>query len=227
MPLETVERLARALAPHGLIYRGGFHPRPADGVPTRPDGAGVATVVMIGNAGPALWAAFAASPEHRAGARHALDAWTRRIVGDIAPAFGAAACHPFDGPPHLPFQRWALRADTVWVSPLQILIHPEYGLWHAYRAALLFAARVALPGIDRRERPCDGCAAQPCLTACPVAAFTPAGYAAERCRQHVQSAPGRPCLATGCLARQACPVGRPYRYAPAQAEWHMRGFLGG
>jgi hypothetical protein len=28
-----------------------------------------------------------------------------------------------------------------------------------------------------------------------------------------------------CLARHACPVGRDYRYAPAQARFHMQSFL--
>jgi hypothetical protein len=29
----------------------------------------------------------------------------------------------------------------------------------------------------------------------------------------------------GCLARHACPIGRGYRYAPAQARFHMLSFL--
>jgi hypothetical protein len=221
-----LERLTRGLAPHGLLCRGGFHPQPGDDVPTRADGARVATVVMIGNAGPALWPAFTGSPEYRTRQAHALDAWTRRVVDGIAPEVGAEACYPFGGPPHLPFQRWAMRADTVWVSPLQILIHPEFGLWHAYRAALLFVERLALPERAAGARPCDACTDRPCLAACPVDAFTATAYDYARCRDHVRSDAGRACLTTGCLARQACPIGRTARHAPAQAEWHMRGFIG-
>ena len=226
MSPEPIERLGQALAPHGLICRVGFHPQADDDVPALADGTRAATLVMIGNAGPALWPAFTASPEYRARQAHALDAWTRRVVDGIAAACGAVACYPFGGPPHLPFQRWAMRADTVWVSPLQILIHPEHGLWHAYRAALLFRDRLALPARAPRTRPCDTCAGRPCLTRCPVAAFTAASYDYARCREHVGGAAGRACLMTGCLARQVCPVGAAARYTPAQAEWHMRGFTG-
>jgi hypothetical protein len=33
------------------------------------------------------------------------------------------------------------------------------------------------------------------------------------------------CMAIGCLARHACPIGHDYRYTPAQANFHMRAFL--
>ena len=42
-----------AVAATGLTCRGGFHPRPDDGVPGTP-----ATLVMVGTAGPAMWEAF-------------------------------------------------------------------------------------------------------------------------------------------------------------------------
>ena len=66
----------------------------------------------------------------------------RRVAAAIDPlarSVGAMALYPFDGPPYRPFQRWAMRAEPVAPSPLGLFIHPEYGLWHAYRAALVFA----------------------------------------------------------------------------------------
>ena len=45
--------LAAALAEHGLILRGGFHPGSEE-----TELAGVGTVVLVGNAGPAMWRAF-------------------------------------------------------------------------------------------------------------------------------------------------------------------------
>ena len=63
----------------------------------------------------------------------------------LAPGFGATALFPFGGPPWLPFQRWAMKADCVTASPLGILIHPDFGLWHAYRGALAFAEQLDLP----------------------------------------------------------------------------------
>ena len=125
------------IAPFGLIVRGGFHPDTSDGVPGNPG-----TLVLIGNAGPAMWEVFA--KEHRGGP-DPLDAWTRTVLGGVAAKLGATALFPFDGPPYLPFQRWAMRAEAVFPSPIGPLIHPEYGLWHAYRGALAFAEALDLP----------------------------------------------------------------------------------
>lgn len=216
-----------ACAAAGLLARGGFHPAAGDGAPT-----GTATVILVGNAGPAMWRAFseAMPPAERAGARHPLDDWTRRVVGAIAGALGATAVFPFDGPPYPPFQRWALKTGGVFPSPIGPLIHPEFGLWHAYRGALAFAEKLALPALPAAASPCDGCAAKPCLSACPVGAFTvetapPARYDVPQCVAHVTSAAGTDCLGGGCLARRACPVGRDYAYGPEQARFHMRKFL--
>ena len=221
----TLEEIGASLGREGLLLRGGFHPTRADGVPPLPGGAATVTLVVIGNAGPALWHRFSSAPEFGDGAANPLDRWTRRVVSALAAACGAAPLFPFGGPPWLPFQRWARRADAVHASPLGMLIHPTYGLWHAYRGALAFAERLPLPPRDEAASPCDSCLARPCLTACPVGAFTGAGYDVAACRSHL--AAGAPaCFDAGCLARAACPVGGQYAYAPDQGAFHMRAFAG-
>ena len=221
MPLALAD-LEAALRARGLLPRGAFHPEPGDAVPPLPGGRVAATLVLAGNAGASIWQRF--SPERPAGA-DPLDRWSARALGEIAGALGAAVLLPSDGPPAHPFQRWAMRAEPVHRSPLGILIHPEYGLWHAYRGALAFAERLALPEPDRRPSPCDACADRPCLSACPVGAFTPRGYDDAACAAHVSSPAGVDCLARGCLARRACPVGREYRYGDEQQRFHMQAFL--
>ena len=52
------------------------------------------------------------------------------------------SCTPRTGRPWLPFQQWARKAEPVHVSPLGVLIHPDYGLWHSYRGALCFDTRL-------------------------------------------------------------------------------------
>jgi len=225
--MDPVAALGLALDPLGLSLRGGFHPTSEDGVPDLRDGRGAGTLYLVGNLGRDMWPVFSRSAELQDGAPNALDRWTRRILGQVAQELDAVALFPFGGPPWLPFQRWALRAGSVAASPLRILIHPGYGLWHAYRGALAFAGRLALPEPDRRPRPCDSCAAKPCLSACPVGAFTLEGYDAARCRRHVASAAGAACREGGCLARRACPVGREHAYPDAQMAFHMRAFLAG
>lgn len=222
-PGSTLARVANLAAAQGLALRGGFRPVEADGVPPFADGTPVATVVLVGNVGAAMWPRFAASPEfHDDGAP--LDRWTRRVVDGIAAEAGARALYPFDGPPFLPFQRWAMHAEPVHVSPLRLLIHPEHGLWHAYRAALVFAAPIDLPPVREAASPCARCTARPCLSACPVGAFADDGFDAAACSRHLHARAGHACLDQGCRARDACPVGAAHRYDVAQVRFHMRAY---
>ena len=216
--------VARAVAPAGLVPRGGFHPQPADRVPPLPEGKAPASLILVGNVGRAMWQVFAGCAEMADGAPHALDRWTRRILGAIADEVGATALFPFGGPPYLPFQRWAMRAEPLAPSPLGILIHPDYGLWHAYRGALAFARSIDLPPFAGRPRPCDSCPDKPCLSACPVGAFDGQGYDVPACIGHIDTPAGSDCMSGGCLARQACPIGREFAYEPAQASFHMQAF---
>ena len=124
-----------------------------------------------------------------------LDAWSRRALDPIAERLGGHALFPFGGPPHLPFQRWAQRAGPYAPSPIGPLIHPDYGLWHAFRGALAFAA------------------------------LQPTGYDVPACVAHISTPAGEDCLALSCRARRACPVGRIYTYSPKQSRFHMAAFL--
>ena len=221
-----LQRIAEALAPLGLILRGGFHPRPEDAVPSLRDGGAAGTLLLVGNAGPAMWQAFRAAPEAADGAADPLDRWVLRCLGGLAGRLGAEAAFPFEGPPYLPFQRWAARAEGLKASPLGILIHPRYGLWHAYRGALAFAEALPLPPPPESPHPCDACAGKPCLQGCPVEAFAAGRYAVAACRNHLGRPEGQDCKDGGCLARRACPVGSAYLYDPGQAAFHMAAFVG-
>ncbi len=212
--------LDRRLNRYGLSIRGAFHPGPDDLLIS---GMDIRTLVLIGNKGPAMWRVFS---EAMADVPHPLDTWTKDVLSPIAAEFGARVVFPFEGPPYHPFQRWALAADDVSPSPIGPLIHPVYGMWHAYRAAFLFADRLDIPPHGPRSpSPCETCADKPCLTTCPVGAFTPGGYDVPACRGHIGLDGENDCLAGGCLARRACPVGRDYIYDAPQAAFHMHHFL--
>lgn len=220
MPVSYSE-IAGAIEAEGLLVRGAFHPGPNDQVP--PDAAGLpaATLVLAGHAGPALWPAFKASAPD---GPDPLDAWSRTVFGRLAATLGGWPLHPFGGPPYLPFLRWAQRAEPVFGSPIGLLIHPVYGLWHGYRGALAFADRIAVPTFDALPNPCEGCIDKPCLSTCPVGAFTPGAYDVPACIAHLATQEGADCMEQGCRARRACPVGHDFIYGPEQARHHMQAF---
>ena len=220
----TYDDIVDAIRATGLTPRGGFHPEPEDQVPHVLPGVPCATLVLVGNAGPEMWRRFRASPESRLPV-DPLNSFSRRVVGGLAEKLEAKALYPFTGPPFLPFLKWAQRAEPVWPSPIGPLIHPKYGLWHAYRGALAFASPMDLPPRVKAKRPCDSCADRPCLHTCPVDAFSESGYDVPRCVAHVDSPAGTECLTGGCLARRACPIGREYAYSEEQAEFHTRAFV--
>ena len=225
MAAASLEQAAAEAAAVGIALRGAFHPAADDGVPALPDGAPAGTLVLAGFVGRGQWPVFAASPEASDGRANPLDRWSRRVIGGLAIAFGAAALYPFEGPPWLPFQRWAMQAEPVHRSALGMLIHPDWGLWHSYRGALAFAERLILPERVERPSPCDACAAKPCLGACPVGAFTLERYDVAACAAHLRSPRGTDCLELGCRAREACPIGAAHRFGRDQAGFHMRAFL--
>ncbi len=173
--------LAADFAAEGLALRGGFHPAPPDDVPDLPDGRPAETLLLLGWTEGRQWSAFAASPEYGDGQANPLDRWSRRLIDAAAYRHGGLALYPFGGPPYLPFLRWAARAEPVAPSPLGLLIHPDWGLWHAWRGALALPERLDLPPSIARASPCAQCLTRPCLG--------PVGFDA---------------------ARAACPIGTPY-----------------
>jgi hypothetical protein len=216
--------VATVLRMRGLEVRGAFHPGADDGVPPLSDGRRAGTLVLAGSVGTSAWAPFA---RERRDEPDPLDRWSARALATVAERFDATVLLPNDGPPYPPFQRWAVRAGPVHRSPLGLLIHPDFGLWHAYRGALVFADRFALPPSEGRPSPCDSCSDRPCLAACPVCAFSTAGYDDAACAAHLESGSGDACFASACLARAACPVGREHRYPSEQARFHINAFLRG
>ena len=252
---QTAE-IASKLAEHGLSLRGGVNPDQDDadaghdlfpqafpgevdtvspfGNAINQNGSGrrARTILLVGVEGQGLWphlerdAQFQA--DRSAGATNALDAWSERTLRAIGGEFGAAAVFPNDQP-YRPFQRWALRSGTVFQSPIGMLIHPEFGLWYAYRGALLFEEALDLPLRSEAPSPCERCADKPCLSACPVDAFTQTDdpmkrYDVTACAGHLATDEGQSCLTGGCAARNACPVGRAHRYEPDQMRFHMAAF---
>jgi hypothetical protein len=227
MPIESPHDLQATLSPHGLSLRGSFAPVADDGLPALPNGQPAAGVWMVGVIGSAFWPHFKASAFYRDGQSDPLDRWSRAIGEELAVRFGGIALFPFDGPPYHPFQRWADRAEPTQPSRMLLRIHPDFGLWHAYRFALaLPLAAVATPAPATPPADlCARCSGQPCLQACPVGAYTGEAFLLDACASHLHSGRGADCLQGGCLARRACPVGTGFAYTPEHAAFHMQAFV--
>jgi hypothetical protein len=219
-------KLARRLRDYGLYLRGSTRLDPQE-LEDYGFAAERPAIVLVGNIGSSYWPVFSESAEYLDGAAHPLDRWSRRIAEILAVEFSLAPVYPFEGPPFYPFQQWAQRAETLEQSPVGVMMHPEYGLWHSYRFALLGAEFEADQTPATAASPCVDCAAKPCLQRCPVAAFDETGYDVECCASYLQQTPLAECHALGCLARYACPVAPELRYIPAQGRFHLQAFLDG
>jgi hypothetical protein len=137
-----VETVFAAIRRAGLVPRGAFLTADRERVGEL---AGMRTIVLAGMVGRDGWEAFAASPEASDGLANPLDRWSRRLIESLARELRGKALFPFVGPPFLPFQRWAQRAEPVHFSPIGLLIHPYYGLGIPTAAPLGSAKSSPLP----------------------------------------------------------------------------------
>ncbi len=188
-------------------------------------------VILLGNVGPLWWQVFSESPEFGDGRAHPMDRAAKRLGDGLATRWQCSVTYPSDGPPYPPFLAWARQSGQSHASMLGPMIHQRYGLWHAYRAALIFDGQgaVILPDetparTEAVRHPCEQCRDKPCLSACPVHAIGQGRYDVPSCVAYLDARPDD-CLAQGCAARRACPVGAEYYYSPSQAEFHMRAFF--
>ncbi len=211
---------------YGLVTRGGFAVTGQDNVPDIGTDA-ARSLVLFGNAGSSLWKCFAASAEYADGEPHPLNRWSERIGNQTADRFGGLALFPFGEPPYRPFLQWASRSEALHPSKLGMLIHPQYGLWHAYRFAVAFPNvpdGMVESAIGAGQDICATCPDQPCLDSCPVGAFDGQHYDVGRCYSYLKADRQNSCSNRGCTARLACPQGLQFRYRPGHARFHMAAF---
>jgi ferredoxin len=220
--VTTLSTVIAAIERSGLVPRGAMRLEQGERLDPL---ANLRAIALIGMAGRRGWDAFAASPEARDGSADPLDRFSRRVIDALAVDLCAIALYPFGGAPYWPFQQWARRCEPVHPSPIGLLVHPTYGLWHSYRGALAFAEELEVAAPEPSASPCETCRERPCLRACPVGAFTAEGYDVGACAAHLRSVAGAACMTGGCLARRACPVGAEHTHRSEQAAFTMRAFL--
>ncbi len=170
-------------------------------------------LVLIGNAGPRLWASVkAAAPA----AADPIDEFSIRSVAQwFAAHFGDLPHHRlYPGEALVDLQGLGELAGWHHPTPFKVGIQQRWGTWFAYRVALLADTALAPTEARRGASPCDTCRDTPCIPACPAGAMAGGEFSLASCIAYRRQ-PASRCAAT-CVARLSCPVGAEHRYAEEQ-----------
>ncbi|HXN87497.1 MAG TPA: hypothetical protein VN867_15595 [Candidatus Binataceae bacterium] len=188
------------------------------------------SIIVIGNGGRAFWTVFqrhvAANPEWMT-RDNPLDDFTRLIIErDIASpltnsGIAHAVIYPFIGSgPTLNFMEAGKAAGLSGPSILGVMVHPVYGPWIAFRAAILVNEIIDAPGEARGFDPCPTCTVRSCITACPADAVSfPQGWDIPKCLTHRVEVEAD--CAPRCHARAGCVLGPEHRYPDEELAYHQ------
>jgi epoxyqueuosine reductase len=189
------------------------------------------SIVVIGNGGRTLWNALRKHsdlhPEWR-NRRDPIDDYTvatieRMVVEPLKQqGLNVKAAYPFMRDKiQLDFMTLGRLAGLGAPSILGVLIHPVYGPWIAFRAALLIDLELAQLGEAAGFEPCPECTDRPCIKACPPRAIGfPNGWDIPRCTTHRVEVETD--CATRCHARAGCVIGPEHRYSDEQLAYHQK-----
>ncbi len=224
---QKIDNIRQLASRNGLVIRGGFLLVADDEVGEIEAGISAKSMLLFGNAGSSLWEVFSNSGEYQDSKQDPLDRWSERVGNSMAKELGGKAFFPFGDPPYQPFISWAKRSEGLESSRLGMLIHGQYGLWHAYRFGIAFSEDMQrfLEEKDDSSDICAACVEQPCLSRCPVTAFGEGEYDVEACYRYIKEAADNSCMDQGCAARRACPEGSDFLYRKVHAQFHMSQFL--
>jgi len=205
-----------ALGDHHLQVLGQFEGGAQDGLPTQ------GTLSLLGP-GSGFWVHFQSSEEYHDGQAYPMDRWSKRVISTLAEGQGGQAFFPFGGPPYHPFYTWAVKTGRCFASPIGFLVHDRLGLMVSFRGAIFVPGAQTSATEPRAPSPCETCPTRPCSSACPVDAFAN-GYDTVGCHDYLDTERGqKDCMALGCAARRACPVGQDLRL-PEHSAFHMAQF---
>jgi epoxyqueuosine reductase len=176
-------------------------------------------IVLMGHGGRALWEKLhidgsTPNPIDQHSKAAAL-AFAKEVLGESE----FHLIYPGDTP--IALQQLGTIAGWHTPSPLGLGINPRWGLWYAYRAALLTNAELPVIVELPPERPCDRCLEKPCLSSCPAGALAnDRQIGIDQCASYRLS--DNSSCNDRCLARMSCPVSNEHRYTLEQIQYHYR-----
>jgi epoxyqueuosine reductase QueG len=191
---------------------------------------GCRSIVVIGNGGADFWSTYKAHAAKTPGwlqRDNPLDDFTcevieKQIVMPIqAEGVRCFTVYPFgSGGPTLNFMQLAMLAGLAAPSIIGVVVHPVFGPWIAFRAALLLDSEIDHPGDAIGFDPCPTCSSRSCISACPAAAVSfPSGWNIPKCLAHRVEA--HPDCADRCHARVACVLAPDRRYPDDELAYHQ------
>jgi epoxyqueuosine reductase QueG len=232
---STLESIRAAVASHGLNLVAAIPIERYDAVASAPMRAApmapfARSIIVIANGGGAFWNALKRHAEQHRGwwnREHPLDDFTRAVIErDAVPAAVAAGArceviYPFAPVGStLNFVELGKAAGLAGPSILGVVVHPVYGPWIAFRAALLLDELIDAPGVGLGFDPCPSCTLRSCMPACPVGAVSfPSGWDIPKCLQHRVEV--EPDCAPRCHARAGCVLGPEHRYPDDELAYHQ------
>lgn len=180
-------------------------------------GRGDALGILLGNTRQ-LWPIFKRAMRADAALRanpNPLDTYVTARVRELAAAALARPCQIVfahaTAPKPFPIQRLAEAVDFAATAPSHLSIHPQHGPWIALRAVVVVDVEGPPPALGGLVTPCRGCSA-PCVTALRHAlAVTPRPLSEDAIAAHHRE---------WIAIRDACPVGRSWRYEDEQLIYH-------
>jgi len=177
-------------------------------------------IILIGHGGTSLWSHLQIEKQtHSDPIDHYSETAAREFADHALTGFHYQIVYPGAAPVAL--QQLGTLAGWHTDSPLGLGINPQWGLWYAYRAALLTNAPLSIRVNTQPDSPCKTCSDPPCLSHCPANALTkerPVDI--NRCARYRLSAQSD--CSDQCLSRNSCPVSTEHRYTLDQIQYHYR-----
>jgi cyanocobalamin reductase (cyanide-eliminating) / alkylcobalamin dealkylase len=174
--------------------------------------------LVIGNTR-AIWPKFLAALHERPellACEHPLDQWVEERISSAVFRSGANARSYFthrrlhEG--YLPLQRWAERLGFLALSPSHLSVHRDYGPWIALRALVIV-------DVETDESSAEPAATEPCGS-CTAPCREPFARVSRQSEQQSGTERVVSHWKEWLAVREACPVGREFRYSDEQIRYH-------